>query len=206
MPLVIPSKILLIKVTWRLARPKSDRFRRATAAGVAVTASFAQDGNGVRIVDETGGSGDLSVVGLNLSAAAIDLGIDRVVSGDVTDLTGDDVNPTRTEGIISALIDLENALRADDTQGISLAGGRIDALQNEVTRIHGIVGGRAQAMTAKRLQTEDAVATANILLSQVQDIDYAEAVTQLQAAIGQFQANLQSGSILLNLTLLDFLR
>jgi flagellin-like hook-associated protein FlgL len=52
---------------------------------------------------------------------------------------------------------------------------------------------------------EDAAATTQIFLSQVRDLDYAEAVTRLQVAQTQLQANMQTGSILLNLSLLDFL-
>lgn len=178
----------------------------ATAAGVSITAAFAETGNGIQITDDTGGTGDLAVTGLNLSAAAMDLGINQRVTGDETVLTGEDVNPTRTEGILSALIDLENALRRDDTQGISLAGERIDELSHEVTRTHGIIGARAQAMTAKRIQASDAAVTAEIMLSEVQDVDYAEAITRLQASVTQLQASLQTGSTLLSLSLLDFLR
>ncbi len=178
----------------------------AAEAGVAITADFAEVGNGIRIVDQTGGTDDLSVTGLNLSAAAADLGFVAVVSGDGTELIGDDVSPVRTEGILDALINLENALRADDTQGISLAGARLEKLRADVTRIHGIVGARAQAMSSKRMQMEDAALTTEIFLSEVQDLDYAEAVTRLQAAMTQLQANLQTSSVVMSLSLLDFLR
>jgi flagellar hook-associated protein 3 FlgL len=178
----------------------------ASEAGVGVTAAFAETGNGIRLTDGTGGDGDLSVNILNLSAAAMDLGLVKTVSGEETELVGDDMNPTRTEGIIGALIDLENSLRADDTQGISLAGGRIDGLRDEVTRMHGLIGARSRAMTAKLAQMEDAATTTRVFLSQVEDLNYPEAVTRLQAAMTQFQANLQASSSLLGLSLLDFLR
>ncbi len=178
----------------------------AQDAGVTVTAAFAETGNGIRLTDGTSGGGNLSVSSLNLSTAAIDLGIVRTVSGGETELAGDDVNPTRTEGIVGALIDLENSLRADDTQGISLAGARLDELRTEATRMHGIIGARSQAMTMKRMQMEDAAASTQVFLSQVQDLDYAEAVVQMQAAVTQLQANMQTSSNLLSLSLMDFLR
>ena len=178
----------------------------ATLDGVSITAAFAETGNGIQITDATGGMGDLTVSSLNLSGSAMGLGIDQRVTGDATVLTGADVNPTRTEGILSALIDLENALRRDDTQGISLAGERIDELGHDVTRTHGIIGARAQAMQAKRIQASDAADTAEIMLSEVRDVDYAEAITRLQGSITQLQASLQTGSTLMSLSLLDFLR
>lgn len=178
----------------------------ATAAGVNVAASFTTTGNGIRISDTTGGGGNLSVSILNLSEAAINLGIKQTVLGGASELIGDDVNPKRTEGIIDALIKLEQALRNDDTQSITIAGERIDNLRNEVTRMHGVIGARAQSMNAKRLQMEDALITTEIFLSQVRDLDFAEAITNLQASTTQLQASLQTSSVLLSMTLMDFLR
>lgn len=178
----------------------------ATAAGVNVTASFTTTGNGIRIADTTGGGGNLSVSILNLSEAAINLGIKKTVLGGASELIGDDVNPKRTEGIIDALIKLEQALRNDDTQAITFAGERIDTLRNEVTRMHGVIGARAQAINAKRLQMEDASITTEIFLSEVRDLDFADAITNLQASTTQLQASLQTSSVLLSLTLMDFLR
>lgn len=184
-----------------------DRINEAAEeASVGVTASFAETGNGIRLTDATGGGGDLSVGILNLSTAAVDLGLVQTVTGEETDLLGADVNPTRAEGIIGALIDLENGLRSDNTQAISLAAGRLDELRTEVTRMHGVVGARSQAMNAKLAQLQDAAAMARVFLSEIQDLDYAEAVTRMQAALTQLQANLQTSSNLLSVSLLNFLR
>jgi len=178
----------------------------AIAAGVAIQASLATTGNGIRIADSTGGAGNLAVTIVNLSEAPIDLGLQKSISGTVTELIGDDVGLTRNEGILGALFDLETALRRDDTQGISAAAGRLDILRGEVTRMHGIIGARSQTMATKRAQIEDATATTQVFLSNVQDLDYAEAATRLQTAMTQLQANLQAGSSVLNLSLMDFLR
>lgn len=176
----------------------------ATDAGVSIEAGLAQTGNGIAISDSTGGTDELSVTGLNTSFAAEDLGL-MGSAGDEDVLVGDDVNPTRTEGILGALVDLETALRKDDTQGISLAAARLDEFVPEVTRVHGIVGARSQAMQSKLTQMQDASQTTEIFLSEVQDLDYAEAITRLQSTTTQLQASFQTSSILLNLSLLDFL-
>jgi len=178
----------------------------AQSAGVAMTASFATIGNGIRLQDATGGAGDLSVQSANVSTAATQLGLQQTVSGPAMELVGADVNPTRTDGIIDALIQLENALRTDDTQGISAAGGRLDDLRAEVIRIHGMIGARSQSMTAQRQQLEDAALSTQVFLSQVEDLDYAEAVTQMQQAMVRLQANLQTSPMVMNLSLLEFLR
>ena len=177
----------------------------ASDAGVDVEATLVDTGNGIRIEDGTGGTGELSVSRVDLSPSADDLGLRQTVTGTVVELVGDDVNPVRTDGFLGALIDLENALRSDDTKGISDAGSRLDGLRQEVIRVHGIVGARAQAITAKHAQMQDAALTTEVFLSQVRDLDYAEAVTKLQGTMTQLQANLQASSRALSLSLLDFL-
>jgi len=178
----------------------------ATDAGVGIKASFATVGNGIVLEDSTGGSGDLSVNFADTSQAALDLGISTSATGDKTKLVGTDVNPTRTDGIIGALFDLETALRTNDTQAIAKAGARLDDLRTSVVRIHGIVGARSQAMESKRAQLEDATANAQVALSDVQDLDFSTAITRMQATITQLQATMQTASLVSNLSLIDFLR
>ena len=54
-------------------------------------------------------------------------------------------------------------------------------------------------------QTESAVLATQTFLSAIEDLDYTEAVTRFQQAQTALQANLLSGSQLLNLSLLDFI-
>ena len=61
-------------------------------------------------------------------------------------------------------------------------------------------------MRARLEQTENAVVATRSFLSEIEDLDYTEAVTRFQQAQTALQANLLSGSQLLNLSLLDFLR
>jgi len=177
----------------------------ATEAGVNVSASLAQTGNGIGIIDNTGGAGDLTVTGINLSEAAEDLGLVGQTTGPQTELVGEDRNPTRTEGVLSALVELENALRADDTQAITLAAERVASFSSDVNRIHGVVGARSRAMQTNLQLREQTADTTQVFLSEVQDLDYADAVTRLQAMTTQLQANLQTSSRVLSLSLLDFL-
>ncbi|MBU0718318.1 MAG: flagellar hook-associated protein FlgL [Planctomycetes bacterium] len=177
----------------------------AVDAGVSVTASIDPTDNGIRLVDATGGDGGLSVSSLNLSTAATDLGLTGSASGTETELVSEDRNPIRTQGILTALLDLEHALRADDTDAISQAAAKLDPLVNEVTRVQGIMGSRSQAMQQKLAQAADLAATTEIFLSELQDLDYPEAVTEMQAALMELQASMQTGSALLSLSLLDYL-
>ncbi len=177
----------------------------ALEAGIAVTAGFATLGNGLSITDATGGDGDLSVSAVNLSQAVYDLGLAKKTEGEETVLVGDDVNPMRTDGILDALSQLEQAMRADDTQAMEIAAQRLGELAEDVRRIHGIVGARAQSMQSKLQQQSDASFTTQELLSKVEDLDFADAITRLESAQLQYQADLQTSGRLLNLSLLDFL-
>ncbi len=178
----------------------------ATTANVAVAASLDPASNGIRVHDSTGGTGALTVVSLNQSTAAVDLGFTGTATGAATDLVGRDVSGIRAESVLGALVDLESALRQDDTKGISAASERLVRFQEETTRVHGVVGARSQAMRSRRDQTEDASRASDVYLSEVRDLDFAEAATDLQTLQSTLQANLQVSSTLLNLSLLDFLR
>jgi flagellin-like hook-associated protein FlgL len=178
----------------------------ATSAGVPLTASLATTGNGIRLEDGTAGGGVLSVVSLGESTAALDLGFVAAAATGVDELISEDRSGVRAEGVLGALIDLETALRRDDDQGITLAAERVETALRDLTRIHGLAGARSQGMRAKLGQMEDAAQTTEVFLSQVRDLDYAEAATQLQGLQTQFQAALQTSSTLLTLSLMDFLR
>jgi flagellar hook-associated protein 3 FlgL len=176
----------------------------ATTAGSSVTASLAATGNGIRLTDASG-TGSLSVGRANLSAAADDLGLFGSADPAATELVGGDVNPVRTEGILDALGQLEEALRSDNTQGITLAAERLEALSENVVRVHGQVGARSASARTNLEQMQDATITTQLLLSQVEDLDMASAITELQAAQVQLQADLQTSSQLLSLSLFDFI-
>ena len=177
----------------------------AIAAGVNVSAGLAATGNGITLTDGTGGAGDFSVTRVNLSQAIDDLGLDKQVADPVTEIVSDDINPVRTNGILSALIDLERALLDDDSQGITIAAEDLDVYLNDFNRARGVIGARAAAMQDRLAQTEDAVFATESFLSEVQDLDYTESITRFQQAQTALQATLLTGSQTLNTSLMDYL-
>lgn len=176
----------------------------ASAAGSTLTASLAQNGNGIRL-SQPSGTTPINVTRANLSPAIDDLGLSGV-TGTATELGGRDVNPIKASGAFTALYELRDALLANDTARITTAGAKIEAAQRHVAAVQGQVGARSEAMQQRLQRTEDAVASTQELLSQITDVDYTEAITKFQQAQTALQANLQSGSQLLGLSLLDFLR
>ncbi len=177
-----------------------------------ITASLVVEGNGLKIVDNTGGAGPLTVQRLNFSAAIDDLGLSAAVTaGGGNELIGADPNGIRPESVFSALIDLHRALTMGgpqhrQEQAITAAAERIQGFIDQTTRLQGVVGARSRAMTTRLQMTEDAVLKTRELLSSVKDLDFTEAITKFQQAQTALQANLMTGPRLLQMTLLDFLR
>ncbi|MHC4090613.1 MAG: flagellin N-terminal helical domain-containing protein [Planctomycetota bacterium] len=177
----------------------------AAGAGVAVTASLAPSSSGIRLVDSSGGTGALSVTRLNLSYALDDLGLDKMVVDPATELIGDDIGVARADNVLTALVDLDAALRADDDRAITDAADRVNHFLDDVTRAQGQVGARAKAMSSRLDQNETAALATQQFLSELRDLDYAEAVTLFQQAQTALQVTLMTGSRSLSLSLMDFL-
>ena len=175
------------------------------AAGGKVTAEIDGGTGGIRITDQTSGSGTLTVQKLNLSPALDDLGLSGV-SASGGQLVGRDVNPVVVDSAFTALLELKRGIEADDTRAIGRAAERLeralDALQQQQGRLAALAAG--QQDRADRIERE--TTATQVLRSNFRDADLAEAMvrfTQLQTAL---QANLASSSRILGLSLLDFLR
>jgi flagellar hook-associated protein 3 FlgL len=176
----------------------------AGAAGVAVAASLAAVGNGIRLTDGTAGADTLRVERLNYSMALEDLGLD--VSTATGELIGRDVAAVHSKGVFGALVDLRTALANNDTAGITRAGERLGEVLKEVGIAQGRVGALARQVSAQKDRLGDAVLASQSLLSDVTDADYTEVITRYTQAQAAMQANLMTGSKLLQLSLLDFLQ
>jgi flagellar hook-associated protein 3 FlgL len=176
----------------------------AAAAGSTLTASLASVGNGICLSHPAAGSQAITIERRNLSFAVDDLGLaDKV--GTTQELTSDDTNQIRVDGVFTALIDLRDALRSGSTADITDAASRLDTATEEITQVHGEVGSRSQAIQSRLTFTEDAVLATQKLLSEAQDLDYTTAVTEFQQAQTALQANLLTGAQLLQMSLLDYL-
>ena len=173
----------------------------AGTAGASIAASLSPDGGGIQLAS-AGGPGNITVNNLNQPAAQ-ELGI--LKTGSDTILTGDVVGGFTQPGVFSALYRLRDGLLADNSSEITEAGNDIDDLRKDIINVLGAVGARSRDLRNRVNQTEDAVAATEILLSEVRDVDFVEAVTRFQQAQTALQASLQVGSANLNLSLLDFL-
>ncbi len=175
-----------------------------TRGGGAVTAGLASRGNGIVITDNTVGPGTIHIERLNLSPAIDGLGLDVPASGST--LVGRDVNPVKVNGTFTALVELRAAMNDNDTQAISAAGGRLETVLKQMQEAQGRAAAQARAMDGRSARIDSEVTATRILLSDVRDVDIAEAVVRFQQLQTALQANLMTASRVMSLSLLDYLR
>jgi flagellar hook-associated protein 3 FlgL len=107
--------------------------------------------------------------------------------------------------VFAALGELRDALLADDPARVSAAIGTVDAAHGHVNELHGALGGVEQRLDLTRNQLEQAGTNLGELLSQAEDVDFADVLSQLQLAQVALQAGLESGAKVIKPTLLDYL-
>jgi flagellar hook-associated protein 3 FlgL len=176
----------------------------ATAAGAQVTAAFATTGNGITLTDSAGGTGTLALSPLNSSSAASELGLSGTATNGV--ITGTDVNPITANGIFGDLQKLSTALKANNQTGITAAATALAADAKQVTSVQGANGAMLQELQNRQTQITAQNTATQSLLSNVQDINYAQVISQFETLQTSLQAGLESASKTLQLSLLNFLR
>lgn len=180
--------------------------------GAAITASMTATGNGIRLVEAAPGAGQLSVTRPatvnSPSFAADDLGFTngQATTASNGEIVSGDVNGIQPAGVFSALIRLRDALRADNTGGISSAANELDNLLDQVNESRGIVGTTSASLSRRMDRVEEEFLVTEARLSELEDLDYAEAITEFTQIQTALQASMLTGSRLLSLSFLDFLR
>jgi flagellar hook-associated protein 3 FlgL len=174
-----------------------------TAGGGKITASFATTGNGIVLTDNTTGAGTLTVTPLNDSAAATDLGLTTPAVGNT--ITGTDVNPMTTSGIFTDLQNLSNALKNNDTDGITTAAEGLATDSSQATLVRATAGAKSQELQAQATQITAENTATQSMISQLQDVDYTTAITQFQTLQTSLQAALETAAQSQNMSLAQFL-
>jgi len=174
-----------------------------TAAGAKLTASFSTTGNGIVLTDNTTGAGTLTVTPLNGSTAAADLGLNSPAVGNT--ITGTDVNPIATSGVFTDLLNLSNALKNNDTNGITNAAQGLAADSAQTTLVRATAGATSQELQNQATQITAENTATQTMLSQLQDVDYTTAISQYQTLQTSLQAALETAAQSPDLTLADYL-
>jgi flagellar hook-associated protein 3 FlgL len=168
-----------------------------------VVASFATTGNGIVLTDNTTGGGSLAVNSLNDSQAAEELGLTNAPSGNV--VNGGDVNQIQSTGVFNDLQNLMKGLQTGNSTLITSAGTAIQNDINNVIQIRGQAGAVAQQLSSQQTTLTQQNTATQSLISNLQDVNMTNAVTQFQELQTALQASLQSTAMTLSLSLLDFL-
>jgi flagellar hook-associated protein 3 FlgL len=107
--------------------------------------------------------------------------------------------------IFAALIDVRDALTANDPTTITALIADIDAAHDQINNHHGGLGATEQRLDLARNQLETAHTNLGSLISNAEDVDFAETIAQMQMTQVALEAGLQSGARILRPTLLDYL-
>jgi flagellar hook-associated protein 3 FlgL len=174
-----------------------------TATGGAVTATLATTGNGIVLTDTTGGGGTLTVTPENNSTAASELGLTAAASGNT--ITGTDTSGVASNGIFANLSKLVTALQTNDIDGITAASQGITNDMQRVSQTQGQTGAIEQELQERQTQLTQENETTQSFLSQLQDTNMTQAITQYQQLQTALEASYETASRSLGLSLLDFL-
>lgn len=159
------------------------------------------DSNGKRVLESTDDAGN--------PVYTYENGVEY--TGDVADLT--DGADEEAVGVMGALKKLSNSIQkvldGDEVEGYEEMNSTLDMFSdalNSITTEQTKFGGVANRldMSASTLETNNMNLTS--YLSQIQDIDYASAITQWMNAQYAYQASMQIASASMNMSLLNYIQ
>lgn len=174
-----------------------------------ITARLTSTGNGIELVDNTVGSGSLTVTQAEESQAAELLGFVRsgssVASSSTGSLTSEDHNFLENKSVFNTLIRLRDALVNEDLNGVERALADINVDIDRVTFARAQIGATQQGLELSQLNLEDEDVRLRAALSEEMDVDLVEAISELTSRQIAMQASLQVTGNILQLSLLDFI-
>jgi flagellar hook-associated protein 3 FlgL len=112
---------------------------------------------------------------------------------------------SKTVDLFTGLINLRDALAAEDTAAVVTATTTVDQGVTQVTDASGTVGAAIQRLDAIRTLNQKDLTRFESLRSGVQDADIAELYVELQTREQALQASLAAGARAMQPSLLDFL-
>lgn len=137
----------------------------------------------------------------NTDSVQIQMGKETPVS---INLTGDQVFQN-DDDIFDVMSDLSNALKSNDSDGIANSLDRLETSLNQVLRYRTVIGKRINLVdnTKQRLEEFNLIAAGEI--SNLEDADIAEAITNFMKEQIALDASLGAGGRIFTQSLLDYL-
>lgn len=164
-------------------------------------------GDAIRLVDNSGGAGSFRVSELNGSPVAQELGIVRVVSPPANTITSVNLNPAgyRADNIFTALVDLRDALLNNDETGIQRAHKVLERGEEIVLTARATTGARLVHLEMTHNRHEFEQVELKKMLSEIKDVDLAEAATRLRQQEYVLQGALAVAGRIMQMSLLNFI-
>lgn len=184
--------------------------QQAQLAGVNVPddffAGFTDGENGLTLTQNATFGTALQITSTNQSQAADDLGLTKGRYDTASSSwIAEDRAKVRISNLFSTLIDLRDALRNNDTVGISLAGEELESHVDRLATTRALVGGYAKRIEDGQKRLDDQELLDVTTRSQLQDTDFTEAAVRLNLLQTQLQAGLTVAAQSLQRSLLDFI-
>jgi flagellar hook-associated protein 3 len=164
-----------------------DLLDRLNSSTLDVTASINDSGTGIQIANNDT-TKSLTVEDVGAGRSAKTLGI------------------YGSSDLMGSLLVLINALKSDDQEGCGILLENLDESIQQLLNTRGTTGSRAMRLESTRTRLVDQDVSFTKLLSDVEDADMTELITQLSTQENNYQAALMSASKIIQPTLLDFLK
>lgn len=107
--------------------------------------------------------------------------------------------------VFDALIQLRDALKANDPTKVSQLIDTVDSAQSHANDLQGAMGGREQRLQLAQTQLQAEQVYQKQLISQAQDADFTETISNMQLTQTALEAGLQAASKTITPSLLNFL-
>ncbi len=173
-----------------------------------ILADFVPGTDQLRLTDLTGAVvNDLSVTKLNGSFAARDLGIEQTIPGPGTILTGTPLSPAgvQTQSLFTVLLNLQQELEGGNTATLTALGDDLQGAQDILHSALADLGARVRRLDITQERHDSENERLEILVSDIVDVDAAEAITRLQKDQTLLEAPLRTSALVGRLSLLDFI-
>jgi flagellin-like hook-associated protein FlgL len=120
-------------------------------------------------------------------------------------ITGDDANPAETQGVFTALLRLETALKNNDLPEIERAMAMLDSSVTQLNFVRAELGSKQQGLDilSERLDAEEIELRS--VLSEEHDVDIVEVISNLTARQMALEAGMKATAQALQMTLLNYL-
>ena len=114
--------------------------------------------------------------------------------------------PGATADIFTVITNLSTALQTNDSAGISAALSALDAHQDNISALRGEGAAKINRLELTKSRFEAQKIATGDQLSRIEDVDMAEAITNLTMRESVYKAALATGARVIQPSLVDFLR